>query len=347
MVIIIGAGLSGLLTAYRLKKAKIPFKVLEERNRIGGRVYTCYGHNNTPVEMGATWFGQQHHLLLSLLKELGLAYFEQYMKGTSYYQASSNNAAQAIELPNQEPSYRIVGGTGQLIKRLFKELDEKDVILNQAVRKLTLQNNNLLVETDKTYKAKHVIITVPPKIWAHHISFEPKLPINTMAIAKETHTWMEDSIKVAFVYNQAFWKTKKLSGALFSNSGPLIEFYDHSNKEETAFALCGFLHPAYKKLTEDERKLRVLNQLKEVFGNEALNFTDYFELIWSLENQTFFPSNPPLFPHQNNGNSLFQETYLKGRLLFSGTESSPHFGGYMEGAVYASNTVIQKITFDS
>ncbi|MGO3181761.1 MAG: FAD-dependent oxidoreductase [Aequorivita sp.] len=70
MILIVGAGLSGLLTAYRLKKEGIPFKILEARPRIGGRINTLYGTNNTPVEMGATWFGDQHIHLIALLKRI-------------------------------------------------------------------------------------------------------------------------------------------------------------------------------------------------------------------------------------------------------------------------------------
>ncbi len=83
MVIIIGAGLSGLLIGYRLKRAGIPVKILEARDRIGGRIFTLEGGGDTPVEMGATWFGSQHVNLIKLLKELGMAGFEQYMKGTA------------------------------------------------------------------------------------------------------------------------------------------------------------------------------------------------------------------------------------------------------------------------
>ena len=59
-VIIIGAGLSGLATAYQLKEAGTSFKVLEAQNRIGGRIQTIHGKENTPMEMGATWFGKEH-----------------------------------------------------------------------------------------------------------------------------------------------------------------------------------------------------------------------------------------------------------------------------------------------
>lgn len=79
MVLIIGAGLSGLLTGYLLKKEGIPFKIIEARNGIGGRINTVYGTNNSPIEMGATWFTNQHKHLMALLEELEIDYFEQHM----------------------------------------------------------------------------------------------------------------------------------------------------------------------------------------------------------------------------------------------------------------------------
>ena len=75
MILIIGAGLSGLLTAYRLKTAGIPFKVLEARSRFGGRINTTQNDYKAAVEMGATWFNDTHHNLIDLLNEFGLDYF--------------------------------------------------------------------------------------------------------------------------------------------------------------------------------------------------------------------------------------------------------------------------------
>ena len=39
-VVIAGAGLAGLVTAYELQRAGVPSLVLEESGRIGGRVHT-------------------------------------------------------------------------------------------------------------------------------------------------------------------------------------------------------------------------------------------------------------------------------------------------------------------
>lgn len=95
-IIIIGAGLSGVLTAYRLKKAGFKIKILEARTRAGGRIYTTRDFNGTPLEMGATWFGPQHHHLRSLLEELNISSFKQYMEGPVMFEASALSAPQKI-----------------------------------------------------------------------------------------------------------------------------------------------------------------------------------------------------------------------------------------------------------
>lgn len=63
---------------YRLRQAGIPFKILEARNRLGGRIPTVYSKSQTSVEMGTTWFTEEHRQLKGLLDELQLGYFEQY-----------------------------------------------------------------------------------------------------------------------------------------------------------------------------------------------------------------------------------------------------------------------------
>ncbi len=88
-IIIIGAGLSGLTLGYLLSKENIQATVLEASPRIGGRIQTVLGKNQTPLELGATWFSDMHLKLISLLEELGLNKFPQYSKGNSLFEVSS------------------------------------------------------------------------------------------------------------------------------------------------------------------------------------------------------------------------------------------------------------------
>ena len=343
MIIIIGAGLSGLLTAYRLKKKGIPFKILEARSRIGGRINTLYGTDNTPVEMGATWFLGQHIHLVALLEELGIEYFEQYMKGTVFFQQFSNSPAQSIQIPSQPPSYRISGGTANLINTLYQNLDKNDVLLNQLVKEIKFHKNSVQVITNDAFlEGNRVVLCIPPKLWAKKILFEPHLPNDLMNVAKQTHTWMEDSIKVALTYKTPFWQQENLSGALFSNTGPITELYDHCNQERSKYALCGFMNSSFKNLDYAERRARVVNHIKNVFGAKAEEFMDYEECVWSKEENTFEESDLSLYPHQNNGNPIFGKFYF-GKLLISSSESASEFPGYMEGAVYSANVIAKKI----
>ena len=343
MILIVGAGLSGLLTAYRLKQQGIPFKILESRNRVGGRINTIYGTDNTPVEMGATWFGNQHKNLIALLDELEIEVFEQYMKGTAFFQPFSTSPAQSIQIPDQAPSYRVSGGTANLINALYQKLDKNDVLLNQPVKKISFIEGGVQVTTNKVFEGSKVILAIPPKLWAENITFRPPLPDHLLTIAGQTHTWMEDSIKVALIYNQPFWEQENLSGTLFSNTGPITEFYDHCNDERTKYALCGFINSSFKSLSYDERRNQVVNQLKNVFGQKAEAFVGYEECIWSNEENTFLASDHALYPHQNNGNPIFSEFYSDGKLLISSAESSPQSPGYMDGAVHAADKVVKKI----
>ena len=154
---------------------------------------------------------------------------------------------------------------------------------------------------------------------------------------------MEDSIKIALVYDQPFWRYKKQSGALFSNLGPVVEFYDHCNASETKHALCGFVSSECKNYTFEQRKKAVIDQLTSAFGKEITDFKEYHESVWSSESSTHSFSETPHFPHQNNGNPIFNNELYNGRLIVSGTEISPHFGGYMEGAVYSANQTFKKL----
>lgn len=344
MIIIVGAGLSGLLTGYLLKKEGIPFKILDARNRVGGRINTLYKTNNAPIEMGATWFTNEHTSLIKLLDELEITYFEQRMSSTVFYQQTANSPAQLVQIPSQSPSFRIAGGTSNLIQSLLSRLDKEDIILNQSVKSIQVNQDLVTVTSEETYTAEMAVLAIPPKLWAHNIVFDPILPPDVIATAKQTHTWMEDSIKIGVTYDQPFWDQANLSSTLFSNAGPITEFYDHSDHKKTKYALCGFMDTSLKTLSGNDRREKVIHQLISVFGPKAEAFTSYEECIWSKEKYTFQKSEDFILPHQNNGNPIYNTPFFNNKLLISSSETAHVFPGYMEGAVNSAIITFQKIT---
>jgi monoamine oxidase len=345
-IIIIGAGLTGLLIAYRLKQLGFTIQILEARDRLGGRISTLLSANETPVEMGATWFGNQHTNLIKLLDELNISYFEQYMKGTAFFEAFSTAPPQTIQIPQDSPSYRIESGTSNLINTLANELNQNEIKLSQPVKELIFENGTVRIKTNNgTFKGDIVISTVPSALLVSSIQFTPSLPMEFIRIAMNTHTWMQDSIKVALIYQTPFWKNKKLSGTIFSNVGPITEFYDQSDNTETRFALCGFVNGSYIQITKTERKEKVMNQLFKIFGEEAMDYLSYEELVWSEEIYTKDKkqNSVSVYPHQNNGNPIFSNAFYDNRFFIAGSETSTDYPGYMEGAIVSANRIFEKI----
>lgn len=73
-VLVIGGGAAGLMAAYELKKAGVPFRLFEASGRVGGRVYTLenFDSDNHVAELGAEYFEEDHKLIFELCKELNL-----------------------------------------------------------------------------------------------------------------------------------------------------------------------------------------------------------------------------------------------------------------------------------
>ena len=89
-VIIVGAGLSGMIAARKVLEAGLTPLVLEADERVGGRILTQEAIPGVPVELGAQWIGDTHQRMFRLAAELGVETYSQYDEGeTSYDLAGS------------------------------------------------------------------------------------------------------------------------------------------------------------------------------------------------------------------------------------------------------------------
>lgn len=345
-IIIIGGGLSGLTLAYLLSKKDIETTILEASPRIGGRIQTVKGTLDTPLELGATWFSDLHQNLITLLDELELQKYHQYTKGKSLFETKSSEPPQEFYIPaSQSPSYRISGGTQTLTDTLFRKTFLTTVKLNTKVTTIKELESILSIETSNGEKllADRVIICLPPQLAGSQIKFSPALPDNVMSILPNVQTWMAGNIKFVLEYDKPFWRTNGHSGMLFSHIGVVTEMHDHTNFEENKFGFTGFLNSGTSSYSTEERKGYVLAQLEKHLGPEASKPLSYFDKVWTDE---FIVGDDKIirYPHQNNGHPIFDKSYLNGKLLFSGTESSAGFSGYMEGAITSAQSTFNKIT---
>jgi monoamine oxidase len=80
-VVIVGAGLSGLMAARTLLAAGVEPIILEARNRVGGRTWTHPASDGTLLDVGGQWVGPTQRRVLTLIEELGVQTFKTYDTG--------------------------------------------------------------------------------------------------------------------------------------------------------------------------------------------------------------------------------------------------------------------------
>jgi len=80
-VVVVGAGLSGLVAARRLQQRGRRVRVLEARERVGGRMLSQHLQNGGAVDLGGQWGGASHHRFAALLGELALDTYPSHYDG--------------------------------------------------------------------------------------------------------------------------------------------------------------------------------------------------------------------------------------------------------------------------
>ena len=94
-VVVVGAGLAGLVAARRLVDRGIECIVLEARDRVGGRTFSHTLRMGDTVDLGAQWIGPTQDRVAALTREFNLRTFKQYTTG-----------AKVLHLNDRRTTYR-------------------------------------------------------------------------------------------------------------------------------------------------------------------------------------------------------------------------------------------------
>jgi monoamine oxidase len=90
-VVVVGAGLAGLVAAREVARQHRSVLVLEARRRVGGRVLNhelAQGHGSEVIESGGAFIGPTQNHIAALAAELGVPTFLEYNTGSSVYLSS-------------------------------------------------------------------------------------------------------------------------------------------------------------------------------------------------------------------------------------------------------------------
>jgi monoamine oxidase len=116
-VVVVGAGLAGLVAARRLADAGLGILVLEARDRVGGRTLTLPTADGTLVDHGGQWIGPGQHRVAALAASLGLTTYRSFDQGLN----TEFRDGAAYRYPGQ---LAVQGSpVGPAVEEAFAELD--------------------------------------------------------------------------------------------------------------------------------------------------------------------------------------------------------------------------------
>lgn len=352
-IVVIGAGLSGLYASSLLAQAGQRVMLIEARERLGGRVLsqapTASAHR---VDLGPSWFWpDMNPRVKRLLGQLGLASFPQHTRGAAVIEGQDGKLFKHESTWEQSPSsYRIAGGTQALTEAVSVQFGDKvHVQANTRVLGMKLRPHAVELELEDArgrwqQLATQVVVTIPPRLMAQDVVFEPAWPEAMVDDMRATPTWMAGQAKFVAAYPSAFWRETGLSGDGMSHRGPMSEIHDASDAKGEVAALFGFVgaSPSYRVgIGREALQQQSLAQLVRMFGPQAANPLWTSLQDWAQEPLTASKDDQrPLAYHPMYQGPEVPATWAQ-RVWLAGTERSPNYGGYLEGALEAAELAVK------
>jgi monoamine oxidase len=218
-------------------------------------------------------------------------------------------------------------------------LNPGSVKVSAAVWSITQKDGGCVVETSDgtSYRAEKVIVSVPTPLYPL-IRFDPDLPSSKKALSESTEGGYYS--KTVLVFDEPWWHAPNLSGEYSSADGPIAFTRDTCSPSDGQYSITCF-HAGdpgrkWSKLSADERKQTVLRDFRAAFGKVVGNVPDPISVIekeWTKDEWARGAPGPVMRPGVLAGEAGKSISEPFGNIHFVGTETSPIWRGYMDGAV--------------
>jgi monoamine oxidase len=350
--LIIGGGLSGMSLAFALHRVGRDFRLVEARDRFGGRIHSLSIDGSVDAsdrfDLGPAWFWPGQHRMAALADDLGLQVFEQYATGKMLVQQIDGSIVAPMNYSTMAGALRIEGGMMAIVDGIESRLPPERLLRESAVARI-METASGVITTGKTINspflidAHRVVLALPPRLAHHTIIFDPPLLQSQTEAMRRIPTWMAGHAKVVAIYARPFWREKGLSGDAMSRIGPLSEIHDASPASGKFGALFGFfgLPASQRNIYRDDLASASIAQLTAIFGQEAAAPIDMLVQDWALEELTTTPEDL-LGPMQHAScGTPFELCHLwEGKLVLASTEMATENGGLLEGALEITEEVV-------
>ncbi len=336
-VLIIGAGISGLSAAKYLHAQNRSFKIIEARERIGGRIYSIQC-GQAYLDAGPAWVWPRYQPeIRKLITQYKIDTLAQYEDGDFLLERAHETRRGAF--PNRyDDALRLKDGMQALTTAIAADLPEDSLELKQAVNSVKIAEDITLKTTANTsFSAKALVSTIPGPL-LQNCKFTPALP-NTLTEALECWpTWMAAHAKVLICYERPFWRDDGLSGSAVSHVGPLLEIADQSDDAKGLYALFAFIAwpCTVRQARADNLEQDCIDHLVRLFGPDAATPKHVHIQDWAQEKFTAAENDLiETRSHPPYGEPLLSQGWFDNRVFFAGTETSAEHGGLIEGAIVA------------
>jgi monoamine oxidase len=260
-----------------------------------------------------------------------------------FYCRSGDSFEELAKYDNGAQMYIVPGSMHQVSTAMGKELADS-LVLEAPVASISQESGGVTVVSEKgTWQGAHVIVALPLPL-SSRIRYQPPLPPGREALTEQMP--MGSVIKYWLAYETPFWREHSMNGLVFTDTPPSTFVSEATPPEGKPGFLVGFIDGRralqWSGRPMEERKKLAVDLIVRYFGPEGAKPIDYIDQDWPADPWSRGCYGPSMGPGVLT--TLGPDLRTKfGRVHWAGTETSPIWTGYIEGAIRSGERAAAEI----